>query len=141
MRDYYKQLSFYMDEESRDQTESYFEKYWLSKSEYLQKWLLIQKSIYDVSGFQFPYVKFQTDFEIIALRGGLIFTEQDFTLLKDCLKETGESHFVIVENVDEDNPHHGEPPLRFKYPLNISWQELLSGGYISQELFQMSVKE
>lgn len=141
MTDYEKQLRFYVEDETREQTASYFEKYWLGKSEYLQKWLPIQKTIYDVSGDRFPDVRFQVGFEVIALRGGLIFTEEDFSLLQTCIKETGDKYFAVVEHVDEANPRHGEPPLRFRFPSSITWDELLSGGYVSMELFQVAVKE
>ena len=141
MKDYAKQLGFYVEDETRKQTESYFEKYWLRKSEYLQKWLPLQSSIYEVSGNQFPDVKFQDGFEVIPLRGGLIFAEDDFSLLQRCMKETGDRNFVVVENVDEDNPRHGEPPLRFVYPASVTWEDLLSGGYVSLELYQIGIKE
>jgi hypothetical protein len=141
MTDYKKQLSFYVEDETRKQTETYFEKYWLSRSEYTQIWLPIQRGIYDVLGSRFPDVRFRTGFEFIALRGGLVFTEEDLSLLKECMNETSDSYFVVVEHVDEDNPHHGEPPLRFRYPSHVSWDELMAGGYVSQELFHTSVKE
>lgn len=31
--------------------------------------------------------------------------------------------------------------MRFKFPSNITWDELMSGGAISEELFQMSYKD
>lgn len=141
MMDYEKQLNFYVEDESREQTASYFERYWLDRGEYMEKWLPIQNTIYDVAGDHFPDVKFKSTFEIIPLRGGLIFTEGDFALLQQCVQQIGDSHFVIVENGNEYNPHHGQPLLRFKYPANITWDELTSGGYVSQELFQTPFKE
>jgi hypothetical protein len=141
MMDYEKQLNFYYEDESREQTASYFEKYWLDRKEYIDKWLPIQNTIYDGAGNVFPDVKFKSEFEIIALRGGLIFTEEGFALLQQCMLQIGDSHFVIVENANEYEPHHGEPILRFKYPANITWDELTSGGYVSLELFQIPVKE
>jgi len=141
MTEYAKQLGFYVEDETRKQTESYFEKYWLSKTEYLQKWLPLQNSIYEVSGKQFPDIRFKDGFEVIPLRGGLIFAEEDFCLLQRCMKETGDRNFVVVENDNEDNTRYGEPLLRFVYPANITWSELLSGAYVSRALFQISIKE
>src|SRR6266436_1409888 len=130
MTDYEKQLQFYFEPETRKQTELYFKKYWLPRDEYKRKWLPIQEGIYDVSGANFPDVSFRSGFEIIVLRGGLIFTEEDFSLLKECMEDTGDNYFVVVEHVDDDNPHHGEPPLRFRYPSNITWDELMAGAYV-----------
>jgi len=141
MMDYDQQLRFYVEVETQKQTETYFAKYWLPKSGYAQKWLPIQEAIYTITGPNFPDVRFRKGFEIITVRGGRVFTEEDFTLLQLCTRKTSDSYFVVVEHVDEDNPHHGEPPLRFKYPSNISWSELMSGGYVSQELFEAPVKE
>lgn len=141
MMDYEKQLNLYVEDVSREQTAAYFERYWLDGREYVEKWMPVQNTIYDVAGDHFPDVKFQSNFEIIALRGGLIFTGEDFALLRQCWQRTGDSYIVIVENVDEDNPHHGRPLLRFKYPTNITWDELTSGGYVSQELFETSFRE
>lgn len=141
MMDYEKQLNFYVEDESREQTASYFEKYWLNREEYMEKWLPIQNTIYDGAGNLFPDVKFKSNFEIIALRGGAIFIEEHFALLQQCLQIIGDSYFVIVENADEYSPHHGQPILRFKYPANITWNELTSGGYVSEELFEAPFKE
>ncbi len=141
MTEYEKQLRFYVEEETRTQTTSYFEKYWLPKNEYLDIWLPIQQTIYDVSGSRFPDIRFRSGFEIITLRGGRVFTEEDFSLLKECMKDTCDSYFVVVEHVEEDNPDHGEPPLRFRYPSSITWDELVAGGLVSQELFESPLKE
>lgn len=141
MTDYQRQVNFYVEDETRKQTEAYFEKYWLDKDEYQEKWLPIQKSIYQVSGPVFPDVGFRSGFEVITIGGGRIFAEKDFLSLKYCIQETGDSHFVIVEHVDDENPRHGEPPLRFRYPSNVTWDELMSGGYVSEELFESPVKE
>jgi hypothetical protein len=141
MTDYERQVRFYVEDETRKQTEAYFEKYWLAKGEYKQKWLSIQEGIYDVSGPNFPDVRFRSGFEVITIGGGRVFTEEDFSLLKECIQEAGDSYFVVVEHVDEDNPHHGEPPLRFRYPSSVTWDELMAGGYVSQELFETPLKE
>lgn len=141
MTEYERQLGFYVEPETRKQTEAYFERYWLLKSEYNAKWKSILETIYVVSGPNFPHVKFHSGFEFLALRGGRVFTEQDFSFLSHCIKNIGDENFVLVENVDENNPHHGEPPLRFKFPSCITWSELMAGGYVSQELFEAPVKE
>jgi hypothetical protein len=141
MIDYEQQLRFYSEEETRALTELYFQKYWLRKSEYFDYWLPTRNRIFEVSGPNFPAVRFRPGFEVIFLRGGCLFTKDDFLTLQTCLRITGDEYFVVVENIDFEKPHHGEPPLRFKYPADISWDELSSGAYVSQELLETPVKE
>jgi hypothetical protein len=141
MTDYEKQLSFYADAETREQTVSYFEKYWLSEYELTEKWLPIMRGIYEIAGERFPNVKFRLGFDFIALRGGAIFDEKDFSLLQECMKEIGDTSFVVLEHLDPVNPFHNEPPLRFIYPVEVTWNKLLSGAYVSKALFRNPVKE
>jgi hypothetical protein len=141
MKDYYEQLNTFVEDETREQTTSYFDKYWLNKEEYIEKWLPIQNKIFDSKAKYFPDMMFNSDFQLIALRGGLIFTEEDFYLLQNCMNQTGDKYFVIVQNCSEENPHQEQPPLRFKYPANVTWDELMSGGLVSLELFQYPFKE
>ena len=148
MNDYKEQLRIFTDPENRSQTESYFEKYWLSNSEYIEKWLPLQNIIFDDKSKQMPDMMFRSDFEILPLEGGLMFYKENIKLWRDCCKETGDKYFVIIQNPnvqpeimmpnDETLIH---PLLRFKYPSNITLEELMSGGYISTELFQWFYKD
>ncbi len=141
MTDYQEQVRFYVENRTRTQTESYFKKYWLSRNEYLSKWRPIEQTIYAISGPKFPDIRFRGEFDILVLRGGRVFAEEDFYLLQACMRQTNDHEFVVVEHVDEDSPPHGEPPLRFKFPTGITWDELMSGGYVSQAVFEWPVKE
>lgn len=149
IKDYQEQLDIFFEEETRQQTESYFEKYWLDKNEYLAKWLPIQDSIFNYEAKYLPDMMFNNSFELFPLVGGNIFTaEKDFILLKSCMKLTGDKHFTIIQNKNVvvevyygKNEYRIHPFLRFKYPTNISWDELMSGGFISSELFQSGYKD
>src|SRR6266436_1014324 len=114
MSDYQEQVRFYVEDKTRSQTERYFKKYWLSKNEYRLKWQPIEQEIYSISGPKFPGIRFCDEFNIIVLRGGRVFAEDDFSMLQACMEQTNDRDFVIVEHIDEEKPHHVEPPLRFK---------------------------
>lgn len=141
MKDYYEQLNAFTENETREQTALYFEKYWLDNREYMGKWLPIQNAIFDSKAKYFPDMMFNSGFRLIPLRGGLIFTEEDFALLQECISQTGDKYFTIVQNCSEENPHNEQPCLRFKYPSNITWGEIMSGGLVSLELFKYPFKE
>ena len=42
------------------------------------------------------------------------------------MQEVGDKEFIILEDfLDEQHPPHDSgPPLRFKYPANITWEEI-----------------
>jgi hypothetical protein len=149
IKDYQEQLNTFFEEETRQQTESYFEEYWLDENEYIEKWLHIQDSIFNREAKHLPDMMFNIDFELFPLVGGNIFTaEKDFTLLQNCMSQTGDKHFTIVQNKNVvievyygENEYRVHPYLRFKYPTNISWNEMMSGGFISSELFQSCYKD
>jgi len=148
-KDYEEQLNAFSVAETRSQAELYFSKYWLNKNELFERWLPIQNSIFDSRAEHLPDMMFKSNFELFPLVGGNVFLgEKDFTLLQDCMRETGDSHFVIIQNenviikfYEPEDDWIVHPPLRFKYPVNTSWDELMSGGYISIELFQGACKD
>jgi hypothetical protein len=148
MKDYQELLDTFYDPETREQTEAYFENCWLNKNEYLEKWLSIKETVFDRDAKRLPDMMFRDDLQFIPLRGGSIFTPEDFKLLQECMLHTGDRYFVIVQNENvmptiyvPDEPPLVHPLLRFKYPANITWEELMNGGYISMELFQWFYKD
>lgn len=149
IKDYQEQLNTFSEEETRQQTESYFEKYWLDKNEYFEQWLPIQNLIFNNEAKHLPDMMFNSNLELFPLVGGNIFTmEKDFSLLQNCMSQTGDKYFTIVQNKNVvvevyygKNEYRVHPFLRFKYPANISWDEMMSGGGISSELFQSGYKD
>ena len=49
-----------------------------------------------------------------------------------------ETHFIIIENTfgNEEKPF-----FRMKFPVSISWEEFMSGNFISSILFEMFQNE
>jgi hypothetical protein len=118
--------------------EKYLEKYWLTEQEYLSIWKPIQDNIF-IQGKGLPDLIYHPEFEIIALRGGCLFLEEDFLQLQKAMQEFGEEYFVIIQHSQDFT--EGEPMFRMKFPTSISWEELTSGNYISAVLLEMSYNE
>lgn len=118
--------------------EEYLQKYWLAEQEYLSVWKPIQDKIF-VQGKSLPDLVYCPEFEMIALRGGCLFLEEDFKQLQKAMQEIGEEHFVIIQHSQDFMD--GEPMFRMKFPVSITWEELTSGNYISAVLFEMSYNE
>lgn len=144
-RDYIEILNNVWDEETREQAKIYFEKYWLDEDEYFEKWRPIQDSIFDGKAKYLPDIMFNVGFELFPLVGGDIFVaERDFVILQDCMRLTGDENFVIAQNRNVvvgggDLAEH--PFTRFKYPVDISWAELMSGGIAGSEHFNNGCKD
>ena len=116
------------------QAEKYLQKYWLSNAEYNETIVEIQNRIFDSSFESLPQKVFLPEFEIIPNIGGVLFEEKDFEALKKCFDKTGDSYFYIVQNNLAVN---GVPKFRLKYPTKTTWNELISGNYLSTFLFEM----
>jgi len=118
--------------------EEYLQKYWLAEQEYLSIWKPIQDKVF-VQRKSLPDLIYHPEFEMIALRGGCLFLEEDFKQLQKAMQEVGEEYFVIIQHSQEFM--EGEPMFRMKFPVNITWEELTSGNYISAVLLEMSYNE
>ena len=122
----------------KELAEKYLQKYWLTEQEYLSIWKPIQDSIF-IQGKSLPDLIYNPQFVIIALMGGCLFLEEDFLQLQKALQEVGEEYFVIIQHSQAFT--EGEPMFRMKFPVNITWEELTSGNYISAVLLEMSYNE
>lgn len=141
MKEYFKQQEAFSSQDDAELTAIFFEKYWLYSSDILHQWGAIQEQIFFDKSIDVPNQVFHPEYKLLPMVGGILFGKKDFELLKDCMRFSGDKEFVIVENYDENNPpHKSGPPLRFKFPVDINWEELNNGGYISIELFGMPHK-
>jgi len=118
--------------------EEYLQKYWLPEREYLSIWKLIQDKVF-VQGKSLPDLIYHPEFEITALRGGCLFLEEDFKQLQKAMQDVGEEYFVIIQH--SQGFTEGEPMFRMKFPVNITWEELTSGNYVSAVLLEMNYNE
>lgn len=171
MKEYQKQLDIFSIEETKDLAFAYFDKYWMRESVYLEEWLPLQNSIYKsitikpgAENNTRPYcsvsdlydVKFKEGFYYMDYADGLCFTKTSLTFLQKIMKEIGDTHFAIIQDmnflpyvlVDEhykvllehQSKEIDHPKLQFVYPIDTTWEELMSGGGISRELFETAYK-
>lgn len=118
--------------------EKYLQKYWLTEQEYQKIWKPIQDKTFNQNK-GLPELVYRPEFEMIVLRGGCLFVEEDFKQLQKAMQEVGDTDFVIIQHSQEFTD--GEPMFRMKFPVNITWEELISGNYISAVLLEMSYNE
>ena len=123
---------------NKQQATEYLKKYWLTEEEYQRVWKPIQDKIF-IQERGLPDLLFTNKFEMLALRGGCLFIKEDFEQLQKVIQKIGETHFVIIQNTQDFTD--GEPMFRMKFPVNITWEELISGNYISAVLLEMSYNE
>ncbi len=124
---------------NEDVAKEYLYKYYLSEDNYLRRWQPIQDQIFYRENIGLPEVLFRESFSMAANRGGVLFEQEDFEKLKKCALELGDENIVIIQN-DFDRDLN-VPPLRMKFPVDISWIELMSGNFISTVLFEMFSNE
>lgn len=118
--------------------EEYLHKYWLPEQEYLHIWKPIQDKIF-ISRKSLPDLIYNPEFDMIITIGGCLFIEEDFLQLQKIMQEFGEDYFVVVQSGQDYTD--GEPMFRMKFPVNITFEELISGNYISAVLIEMSFNE
>jgi hypothetical protein len=122
----------------KEAAERYLEKYWLPSAEYERQWKQIQDQIF-INQNGLPDLVFAPQYEMLAFRGGCLFIEEDFKKLQECFINVGGRHFSVIENTFGGKLN--EPPFRMKYPVDISWPELISGNFVSAMLFHSLHKE
>ena len=121
--------------------ESFLDKYWLLNDEFLNKWKPIQDTMFCNLDQGLPAMVFENGFEILVSEEGSLFDEQRFEKIKKCILACGDDSFVVIQN-DFDGHYVGamggkgekykKPALfNLKFPASITWQELMSGDFIS----------
>jgi hypothetical protein len=117
----------------------YLKRYLLPIEEYTQKWKPIQRSIFQNELTGLPAKVFKEGFALMAIRGGILFEREDFENLQNCLKAIGDKNLVIIQN--DFGGAVKKPLLRMKYPVDITWERLMSGNFVSTVLFEMFANE
>lgn len=117
----------------------YLNRYFLSIEEYTQKWKPIQECIFQNERTGLPAKVFKEGFNLMAIRGGILFEREDFENLQNCIKAVGDKNLVIVQN--DFGGAVEKPLLRMKYPVDITWERLMCGNFVSTVLFEMFANE
>lgn len=110
----------------------FLEKYWLDNVTFLKNWLPVQNRIFQTPITTLPEMLFKGDFKLLVTGGGCLFGKSDFEKMRDCMCSMGEENFVIIQN-DFGGSYKG-PIFRLKFPCTITWEEMMSGDFVSQIL-------
>ena len=149
MKDYQNLLDEFVNRKARKDAKKYLEKYWLNNEEYGGFWQEKQNIIFSNKAKYLPDMIFNEKYELICFIGGAIFSPENFDRLMECAKKTGDKYFVIIENAhtrplsynERKDLWHETALFRFKFPTDITWNELQSGGSLSVEIFDISNRE
>lgn len=148
MTDYQSQLIFFSDQAGRRAVEDFFVKYWLDQPEYFGKWKQIQDAVFDAKAITLADQIFNPGFLIFPNAGGSTFSSQEeFRSIQSCMQAVGDEYFLVLQNPQVEHRTYiegqwlVEPILQFRFPVDIAWSELISGGSISNELFETSNKD
>lgn len=117
----------------------YLKKYFLPKEEYQRVWMPIQKSVFQNESSGLSAKIFKDEFSLLAIRGGVLFEREDFEILQNCIKKIGDDSIIIIQN--DFGGAVEKPLLRMRYPIGISWEDMMSGNFISTVLFEMFANE
>lgn len=126
-REYQGILDHYLDIEARNRSNLFLEKYWLREEEKLDFWELKKDEIFSPNSKDLPSLMFQQEFNLIAYKGGILFTEDEFCALQKCMRIAGDTFFVLIENRYKRNSEGDFPHLQLKFPVEITWTELNNG--------------
>ncbi len=140
MKDYQALLDRYNNfPEHRQAAEQYLEKYWLDKKELTQEWLEIKNRIFNKDFHSLPDRHINENYNVIILKGGIVFFKEEFEIYQTCMKIVGDKYFIVLEDYDENkSANTSGHPYRLKFPVNITWEEMISHGdpyLLSSEVF------
>lgn len=113
----------------------YLKKYWLTDATYKNEWAAVHHSLFDVNK-QLPDMIFKQNFDFISLLGGVMFEAEDFERFRSCIKKLGEKDFVIIEQATGTKRRSSPATFRMRYPIDIAWDELMNGDFVSVSLFE-----
>ena len=120
-------------------TLDYLKKYYIPLNDHTEKFEGIQNSIFYSNTLGLPDKVFKDGVSLHAVKGGILFEKVEFERLQNCIRMMGDESLIIIQN--DYNKTVKKPLLRMKYPVNVTWSELMSGNFVSTVLFEMFANE
>lgn len=117
----------------------FMSKYWFSESEFNARVKENLSKIFNFPEKGYPKTSFKKGYDLIYPEPGLLILEEDFTIIKNLTKIHNDNFFYVIQN--DLGGLLREPFFRMKFPSEISWHELMSGGAMSTALFEMPYNE
>lgn len=93
---------------------------------------------------------FPNDFRtIIRVGGSAIYSEEYYKCLQLCMEAAGDQYFVVVEDHADEHDRSSVyttcpdewQAFHFKYPVTVSYQQIMSGKYLSEEVMLMGSRD
>lgn len=107
----------------------YVEKYWLEYTKYREVWKPLQDMIFIENALPEQRV-FKDGFDMIPIRGGHLFGEEEFNNFSTLLSDLQETAFMIIQT--RNDVTKDTPLMRFCYPWPVNWSEISGGNYLSE---------
>ena len=82
---------------------------------------------------------FREEFFLFPFRGGILFERTEYEELQKFMLEIEDKYLIIIQN--DFGGLEKKTVLRMKYPSTITWEELMSGNFISTVLVEMFANE
>ena len=124
---------------NKDAALAYLKKYHLPEDEYIEKWKPVQDMIFRNHDKGLAEMMFNKAFSLLAIRGGILFEKEDFEKLQHCARQLGDKKLFVIQN--DFGGSIDTIPFRMSYPSDITWEELMSGHFISTAIFEMFANE
>lgn len=140
--EYYLLYSSYFSEKEWGNKEialNYLKKYYICNDDCILECNHIKSKIFNNHYEKNPKLIFKKDYTLISSLGGVLFEKNDFEVIQSISKQIGDKYLFIIQN--DFNKSLKKPVLRMKYPVDITWQEIMSGNFISTVLFEMFANE
>ncbi len=116
-----------VDKELRSLSKEFISTYWLCDNDLENYWLPLKNIIFKSESKDIPDLMFNSSFELIVQRGGILFSKEEYSALQNCMRIAGDTYFVLIENKFTRNTEADFPHLRFKFPIETTWEELNNG--------------
>lgn len=119
---------------------SYLEKYFLPEEEYREIWQPLQNAIFQYMNEGCSDRIIRPDYALMPLWGGHPFDEEWYDMLRDAAMALGDRHLIVIQNGFGETTDE-RPLFRMKFPVETSWDEFVSGGFVSDVLTYYSYNE
>lgn len=126
--------------ESADVSDFYINNYALNESGFTSAQMLL-KNIFKNSFLKFPDFIIKNEYAFFIAMGGILMDEDDFASISRWMTHFNDKYLYVLEDYQESAPpHQSGPPLRFRFPAKLRWEEINQQDGIAYELFGRPIR-
>jgi hypothetical protein len=116
----------------------YLERYWLPSAD-LSEWHTRAESVFGAQALSATEPVFPDDWKLRPMLGGVVMIESQWVALRRLAGLAGDQEIAVLEKFG--SAESDDPPIRLRFPVTATWQDLLSGNFMSSIVFEMLYKE